>query len=97
MRGLIVRHILPRHTQAIDRVVHQSDQPMLCGDGGCEYQQLAGVLLVVEHHLFAPVAEQVGLEVGVLLCAVDARASKCLKINYLVSAVAVPFADSVAV
>ena len=102
MRRLVVGRVLPRHPHSIDVVVHQGGHSHLRGFDGGKDVESGAVGSVPQNQFLAPVAQQVGLQVGVFLREV-ARARVVVLVQTLPvdcelrRPVAVPFVNPVAI
>ena len=60
MGRLIVGHILPHNTHAIDRVVHKGRYAIRSGNRCGKEHQIRGGLPIPQNHLFSPVTQYIG-------------------------------------
>lgn len=64
MRRLIVSNILPGNSHTINVIVHQSRYFIFSRYHRCENQQVGTRLRIPQNNLFAPVAKDIGTQVG---------------------------------
>ena len=64
MRRLIVSNILPGNSHTINVIVHQSRYFIFSRYHRCENQQVGTRLRIPQNDLFAPVAKDIGTQVG---------------------------------